>query len=199
MAESVPSARQVQLLESAYRYVLDHGLTDLSLRPLATAIGTSPRVLLFLFGSKDGLVRALLARARDDELAVMRHLHADDGGQPIGLAQAVHEIWAWLSDATHRPLLRLWAEAYVRSLHDPNGAMARFAHTTVDDWLQILAGCQSGPERDTDRGISGRTLALAVLRGALLDLIATGEEHRITAAVHHQVDLLRHVGPTIAE
>lgn len=199
MAESVPSARQVQLLESAYRYVLDHGLTDLSLRPLATAIGTSPRVLLFLFGSKDGLVRALLARARADELAVMQHLHHAGGDRPIGLAQAIHEIWAWLSDPTHRPLLRLWAEAYVRSLHDPNRAMARFARTTVDDWLQILAACQSDAVRDTDRGISGRTLALAVLRGALLDLIATGEEQRITAAVHDQVDLLRHAGPTIRQ
>ena len=61
-----PSPRQSELLELAYQYVLQHGLTDLSLRPLAGSIGSSPRVLLFLFASKDGLVRALLARARTD-------------------------------------------------------------------------------------------------------------------------------------
>ena len=55
-----PSARRGELLDAAYRYALAHGLVDLSLRPLAAAIGSSPRVLLFLFGSKDGLVRELL-------------------------------------------------------------------------------------------------------------------------------------------
>src|SRR5829696_3054436 len=75
-ATPVPSARQRQLFERAYQHVLRHGLADMSLRPLAQAIGSSPRVLLFLFGSKDGLVRALLERARADErtlaLAVLR-------------------------------------------------------------------------------------------------------------------------------
>ena len=66
-AQPPPSARQAELLEAGYAYALTHGLADLSLRPLAAAIGSSPRVLMFLFGNKDGLVRALLARARADE------------------------------------------------------------------------------------------------------------------------------------
>ncbi len=68
MTETAPvsSARRDELLDRAYRYVTEHGLSAMSLRPLATEIGSSPRVLLFLFGSKDGLVRALLARARSD-------------------------------------------------------------------------------------------------------------------------------------
>jgi AcrR family transcriptional regulator len=63
-AEPTPSNRRTELLERAYQYSLEHGLADLSLRPLAATIGSSPRVLLFLFGSKEGLIRALLARAR---------------------------------------------------------------------------------------------------------------------------------------
>ncbi len=46
----------------------------MSLRPLAAAIGSSPRVLLYLFGSKEGLTRALLARARADELEALAAL-----------------------------------------------------------------------------------------------------------------------------
>ena len=55
MTETAPvtSARRDELLERAYRYVLDHGLSAMSLRPLATEIGSSPRVLLFLFDSKE--------------------------------------------------------------------------------------------------------------------------------------------------
>ena len=73
------SARRTELLELTYRYVLEHGLADMSLRPLAAAVGSSPRVLLFLFGSKDGLVRALLARARADELAFLGKLRPPAG------------------------------------------------------------------------------------------------------------------------
>src|SRR6201992_2724445 len=74
----VSSARRDELLERAYGYVIEHGLAAMSLRPLATEIGSSPRVLLFLFGSKDGLVRALLARARADEGAFLARLPIEE-------------------------------------------------------------------------------------------------------------------------
>lgn len=186
---TIPSARQVELLEAAYRYALAHGLAGLSLRPLAAAIGSSPRVLMFLFDNKDGLVKALLARARNDELALLDGLAQAD--QPIGLVPAVERIWEWLASAEHRPLLRLWAEAYARSLVEPDGAWAGFARATVNDWLAVLAACQPAPERDGETGTARRTLALAVLRGALLDLLATNDEHRVSAAVRHQLALLR--------
>ncbi|MFI1655007.1 TetR family transcriptional regulator [Streptomyces sp. NPDC020472] len=184
-----PSARQNELLEAAYRYALAHGLTDLSLRPLAEAIGSSPRVLLFLFESKDGLLRALLARARADELALLGQAGQTDG--PTGLAPAVERVWAWLAAKEHRPLLRLWAEAYTRSLVQPDGAWAGFARATVEDWLGVLAGFQPPAERDSEDGATRRTLALAVLRGALLDLLATNDEKRLTEAVVHQLALLQ--------
>ncbi|MEV8070186.1 TetR family transcriptional regulator [Streptomyces sp. NPDC085995] len=184
-----PSARQNELLEAAYRYALAHGLSDLSLRPLAEAIGSSPRVLLFLFDSKDGLLRALLARARADELALLDRARRPD--RPTGLAPAVERVWTWLAAAEHRPLLRLWAEAYARSLVQPDGAWAGFARATVEDWLGVLADCQPPSERDSEDGAVRRTLALAVLRGALLDLLATDDEQRLTKAVEHQLALLR--------
>jgi AcrR family transcriptional regulator len=188
-ASTTPSARKLELLEAAYRYVLEHGMADMSLRPLATAIGSSPRVLIFLFGSKEGLQRALLARARVDELAILEHLGHD--GDPIGLVPAVEGVWTWLAAGEHGPLLRLWVEAYARSLIEPEGAWAGFAAATVGDWLEVLASCQPAPERDGEHGAARRSLALAVLRGALLDLLATGDEQRVTAAMRLQLELLR--------
>ena len=193
------SARRVELLEAAYRYALEHGLADLSLRPLAAAIGSSPRVLIYLFGSKDGLVRALLARARVDELAVVQGLgqgvgqgleRGALGGDSVGLVPAAEQVWAWLSDERRRPLLRLWAEAYARSLVEPDGAWAGFARATVSDWLEILAACQPPRERVSDEGAVRRTAALALLRGALLDLLATDDDDRVAAAVRHHLALL---------
>jgi AcrR family transcriptional regulator len=177
-----PSARKSELLELAYAYSLTHGLADLSLRPLATAIGSSPRVLLFLFGSKDGLIRALLARSRSDELELLRQINSRYADAP-GLEVIARELWTWLAAKERRPLLTLWTEAYGRSLVAPDGPWADYARSTVDDWLELLATAQPKRERATSRGEARRTGVLAMLRGALLDLLATGDTDRVTAAV----------------
>ena len=175
------SARQLELLERAYAYVLEHGLTSLSLRPLAQAIGSSPRVLLFLFGSKEGLVQALLARARTAELEVLNQ--APPSVSPEDFVSGVREVWHWLLARQHRRMLALWVETYAQSLMEPGGPCADFARKTVDDWLELLAARQPASLRRSRAGATERGLALAVLRGALLDLLATGDEERTTAIV----------------
>ncbi len=187
---STPSARRNELLERAYSYALQHGLADLSLRPLAAATGSSPRVLLYLFGSKAGLVRALLARARIDELALLDELRPGDGRSGPGLDAMAARVWEWLIAPSHRPLLTLWAEGFVRSLVDADGPWAGFARATVDDWLGVLATAQPPDQRTTPAGRAQCTLVLAVLRGALLDLLATGDVDRTTAAVRAQLAAL---------
>jgi AcrR family transcriptional regulator len=176
------SARKRELLEAAYRYVLGNGLADMSLRPLAKAIGSSPRVLLFLFGSKEGLIRALLARAREDELGYLGALRGS-----LGMAATGREIWSWLAAPPHRALLALWVEGYARSLLGEPGAWAEFGADTVRDWLGLLAARQPAARRDTAAGEDERTLLLAVLRGALLDLLATGDTDRVTRAVERHL------------
>lgn len=167
------SPRREELLTRAYEYVLAHNMTDLSLRPLAAAIGTSPRVLLFLFDSKDGLIAAVLGRARSAELEFLRQI------APADLAATLRATWDWLAGPAHRPLLRLWLESYTRSITDPAGPLSGFAATTVADWLAVLAATGATPAECTH--------ALALLRGGLLDLLATGDTERITEAVHHGV------------
>lgn len=184
-AVPAPSARRQELLERAYRYVLEHGLADMSLRPMAAAVGSSPRVLLFLFGSKDDLVRALLARARADELALLARLRGSAGAGRGGgsLGDTAAAVWGWLIAPEHRSLLRVWVESYAKSLTEPAGSWAGFARSTVDDWLSLLAEAQPHHARDTPAGVAQRTLVLAVLRGGLLDLLATGDVARPTRAV----------------
>lgn len=185
-----PSPRQQELLEAAYAYALRSGLGDLSLRPLAEEIGSSPRVLLYLFGSKDDLIRALLARARADELAAVQEL-TDTRERTEGLEPVARELWRWLSEDAHRGLLTLWVESYARSLIDPAGPWAGFARDTVGDWLTLLAAGQPAGIRGTEAGRAQCTLVLAVLRGALLDLLATGDTARTSAAVHLQLAAIK--------
>lgn len=175
------SPRKEELLDRAYRYVLEHGLVDVSLRPLAGAIGSSPRVLLFLFGSKAGLIRELLARARADELDALRSIRGRTAGDD--LASVAREVWRWLSAEEHRGVLELWVEAYGRSLVEPDGEWAGFGRSTVEDWLALLARAQPPARRRTQHGAAQRTFVLALLRGAMLDLLATADSARAMRAV----------------
>jgi AcrR family transcriptional regulator len=178
-ADAPSTSRRSELLELAYAHALGHGLVGMSLRPLAEAIGSSPGVLLYCFGSKDELVRALLARARQDELALL----GPADGRPGGIAEAAERTWQWLAAPEHRGLLTLWAEAYGQSLVEPDGPWGGFARRTVDDWLEVLAAAQPPRHRRTRAGARERTLVLALLRGSLLDLLATGDRERTGAAV----------------
>ena len=94
-----------------------------------------------------------------------------------------NRIWQWLAATEHRGLLVLWSESYARSLVEPHGPWRGFASATVEDWLQLLADAQPPELRDTPQALAERTLVLAFLRGALLDLLATGDQRRITSAV----------------
>ncbi|MFH9958160.1 hypothetical protein ACH4OX_28610 [Streptomyces roseolus] len=73
---------------------------------------------LFLFGSEEGPVLALLARARTDE----------------------ELVWGRLAAREHRPLPRPRAEVYARSLVEPGGTRADFARATAEDRLTALRG-----------------------------------------------------------
>jgi hypothetical protein len=77
----------------------------------------------------------------------------------------------------------LWTESYARSLVAPDGVWAGFAADTVTDWLALLAAAQPPAWRDSHEGRAERTLVLSALRGAMLDVLATGDRARATAAV----------------
>ena len=75
--------KRQELAEAATDHALEHGLIGLSLRPLAAAIGTSDRMLIYHFGSKDELVDAVLDVSNERSIAVIRSTPAaDSSGSP---------------------------------------------------------------------------------------------------------------------
>jgi AcrR family transcriptional regulator len=168
-----------RLLDGAIDYVAQHGLADVSLRTLAAALGTSHRMLIHHFGSKERLwveiVRTVEARQRE---LLAQFLPSAD--QSVGEA-----MWAWwkhISDPALWPNERLFFEIYGQALQGR-------AHTTelldgiVEDWL--------GPATEINvalgvpRGLAGAQarLGIAVTRGLLLDLLATGDAAAVDAAM----------------
>ena len=83
-------ARRAALAEAATDYALEHGLIGLSLRPLAAAIGTSDRMLLYHFADKDDLVATVLRVSTDRSVEEIRALApaADVPGFVVGFWDA---------------------------------------------------------------------------------------------------------------
>jgi hypothetical protein len=126
----------------------------------------------------------------------LRHEEADRPAADSAVCTAglLPRVWQWLAAPEHRGLLRLWCEGYARSLIDPDGPWAGFASQTVTDWLDLRAHFQPAESRNSEGALARRTYVLAVLRGAMLDLLATDDISRTSAAISDLERTLRASG-----
>ncbi len=183
MGRAPDPRRRQELLDDVARYILRDGLADLSLRPLARELGTSPRMLLYHFGTKEELVSEALRQLRVWQQEAAVAWSPDDG--TLDLPALLQRAWTLLSAEDARPFLRLFFEVYGLSLQDPDRYPGFLDHVVVD-WLGFLEGRlrRAGATRATARREA--TLLLAAQRGLLLDLLATGERARVKSA-HDQL------------
>jgi len=174
-----------RLLQRAIDHISQRGLSDLSLRELAAAIGTSHRMLIHHFGSKEGLwvevIRAVEARQRE----LLPDIAADVAQDPAGATRA---WWRHISDPSLWPNERLFFEVYGQALQGRPGT-TELLDGIIDSWLDPITAIymDQGLDRDTARA-RGR-LGIAVTRGLLLDLLATGDRQEADAAMEQWIAL----------
>ncbi len=169
-----PKRRQV-LLDGAVDYVVAHGISDLSLRPLADALGTQAPVLLHHFGTKEHLIEEMLRNVRHRVRALGRTAEEETPRSGLGA------VWAWVSDPDQGPLMRLFFEAYGLALRHPD-RYADFLQHAIRDWLdEPLAAVDE---------ISA-TLAIATITGLVLDLLTTADSVRVGDAMERFTFLIR--------
>jgi AcrR family transcriptional regulator len=176
----VASDERDRLLAATVDYALEHGIGDVSLRQLADAIGTSHRMLVYYFGSKDELLvevtKAVEQEQRDGIALVI------DGVEDLG-AQ-----WRRLTDPSMWPQERLFFELYAQALQGHAHASA-LLDGVVDDWLEPLTALAIKEGVPKGRARADARLALAVTRGLLLDLLATGDRKGVNAAMARFAEL----------
>ncbi len=168
-----------RLLDTIVDYVLVHGLAELSLRPLAAAVDSSPRMLLYHFGSKGELVLAVLeaTRRRHAELLESWYERSAEHDARTLLLRA----WQWLTAPRHDRLLRLLFETYGLALQDRK-RHAVFLRSAVNDWIVPFSRTLERQGFARERADALGTLLVAVVRGLLLDVLATGDRARVDRA-----------------
>jgi AcrR family transcriptional regulator len=180
-----PGEARARLLEAAIDYVVGHGLTDLSLRRLAAELGTSHRMLIHHFGSREGLWVAIIQEVERRQLAQIDELIPDP---TASYADAMRAWWRHISNPSLWPNERLFFEVYGQALQGRPHAVD-LLDGIVDSWLEpaTAMGEAMGLPHDTARAAA--RLGIAVTRGLLLDLLATGDRAGVDAALEHWIDL----------
>ena len=176
MSRTVNEQRPEELLTAIVRYLTAHGLADLSLRPLAKAVGSSPRVLLYYFGSKEKMVVDVLSEVRRQQVATFGEISGATFGGACWLT------WKRMSAPDTEPLFRLFFEAYGIALRRPK-LYKDFLSATIEDWVNLVADDlrREGHRREDARAFA--TVVLSGLRGFMLDFCNTRDRKRLDRAV----------------
>src|SRR5690242_21954451 len=105
-------AKRRDLLDRVREYVSRNGVADLSLRPLARELGTSDRMLLYYFGTKEHMVAEALALDERRPLVRARDLLGADGSpqDPAGMRRFMEDTWRQFRAPDLRPALPLYLE-----------------------------------------------------------------------------------------
>jgi AcrR family transcriptional regulator len=174
-----------RMLAAAIAYIAANGLHDRSLREVAASIGTSHRMLIYYFGSKEGLMRAIVEEVESQQREFFERFSADLSVPP---AEAALTFWQRVADPSLANNVRLFFELYGQALQGRAGTEG-FLDRIVDAWVEPLT------EYAVIRGVPRATaqadarLGVAVSRGLLLDLVATGDRAAVDAAYRRYVEL----------
>jgi AcrR family transcriptional regulator len=169
--------RRRQLLDALVEEFAAGGVGDRSLRDVAAAVGTSHRMLLHHFGSREDLLVAIVEQVERRQMGLLPEL-------PTTPAGSFAAMWADLRRPELRQLERLFFECYARAAQREK-PFARMVPGAVDDWLDEVANV-AGAAFDPAMA----RLGLAVVRGLLLDLVATEDEAGVDAAAEAFANLL---------
>jgi AcrR family transcriptional regulator len=99
--------RKAVLIGQLTDHVLAHGLGGASLRPLAAAVGTSDRMLLYYFPDKPALIAAVLQEVAA-RMTVLLDLQRAE--QPVAPASLEARMLPLVLDPAVWPYMQLWLE-----------------------------------------------------------------------------------------
>jgi AcrR family transcriptional regulator len=179
MVRIADQQRPEELLDAIVSYIAKKGMAGLSLRPLAKAVHSSPRVLLYYFGSKEKLVAKAIVRLRERQrvgFGKMREAHYE---QP---SDACRAIWKQMSAPESESAFKLSFEVYALALRHPK-RFADFLSSSVEDWLEFLSEPlqRKGCSKEEARAFA--TIVVAGFRGFMLDYCASHDRERVDQAV----------------
>ena len=179
-----PNSARERLLARVVEHIASSGVSDLTLRGLAAEIGSSHRMLIYHFGSKEGLLVEVIKLVEQRQRDALAEIEVDDP-TPSGIARA---FWRRLSAPELAANERLFFEIYGQALQGRPGATA-LLDGIVDSWLAPVVELLDRLGFPSEHAAAQARLGVAVTRGLLLDLLATGDRAACDAAMEQYIRL----------
>ncbi|WP_280264797.1 TetR/AcrR family transcriptional regulator [Nocardia wallacei] len=175
--------RRPELLAAATEYVLDNGVRDLSLRPVARALGVSHATLIRHFATKEALVTEVLEHIRADfeQHVLGAELRAADSP-----AELLRATWRHLCQPREQRQFLVLFELVATAARTPDHMVSRL----VVDWLTVIERELARFDWPSETRSQTATFILAQVRGLQLDLITTGDRARVDEAFEATVEFL---------
>jgi AcrR family transcriptional regulator len=187
-------APRERLLAAAVDYAAEHGISDVSLRTLATGLGTSHRMLIHHFGSKEGLLAAVVTEVERRQREALADLDRDlEAG--ASRAETARAWWQRFADPALWPYERLFFELYAQALQGRTHALA-LTEDLLEPWIGPVAELYERRGVAPRRARAAARLGVAVTRGLLLDLLASGERAGVDDAMELFIELS---GPLLSD
>jgi AcrR family transcriptional regulator len=181
--------RKQELLDAIVAELARGGIGDRSLRDIGAAVGTSHRMLIHYFGSREGLLTEVVRKVEADQRLLLESLD-------LAPNDALDQMWQRLRDPVLWPAERLFFECYARATRG-EAPFASLLPGLVEDWLDFAIRLRLVWPGD-DRTERARARAgLAMFRGLLLDLVATEDREGVDDAFRELRSLIA-IGATAA-
>ncbi|MFE4698201.1 TetR/AcrR family transcriptional regulator [Streptomyces sp. NPDC056738] len=184
-------AKRRELADRVRAYLVRNGLAGLSLRPLARALGTSDRMLLYYFGTKDAMVAEALAL---DERRPLLHARdtlgsAEAPRDPAGLRSFMEETWRRFNAPDLRTALPLYLEVMAAGLIDPDryGPLLR---DVLTEWTDLLTSVFRGLGMTQVRARTEAALLVDATFGLVVASLTEDGRERAGAAFRALLDRL---------
>lgn len=167
------------LLEQVLRYLLVNGISDLSLRPLASELNTTARRLLYHFGSKEQMIVEALELAQQQYVTLLSSSPPPAGEWQVELER----LWQQLTTPEAAMFMKLLFEVEMHAMKGSDLYQA-FAAETLGGWQVFVKSRLEGCDETT------ANLVVNVFSGLLLDYFLTNDETRIQASLRAFIALL---------
>jgi len=176
-----------RLLAGAIAHVSRHGVGEISLRRLAAALGTSHRMLLYHFGSREGLLIEVIRTVEEQQRAALAQILEEEAG--AAPQEVMRRMWARVADPALWPNERLFFEIYAQALQGSPHA-APLLDGIVDLWVEPLTRIGVAQGQPKAQARAEARLGVAVTRGLLLDLLATGNREAVDEAMERYIEAI---------
>lgn len=170
-------ARRAELLAGVIAYIADHGLIELSLRPLAEYLGTSSRMLIHYFGTKEAMLIAALETQRPDIAALFADV---DSAETLRarLTRSFDINTGARADASLPVLLQVLGAATV-----PGSPFKPYAVEAVRVLITAMTSALIRIDPAVPDPEASATLLISGMRGLIQDWWITGDTDRIDRSV----------------